>query len=63
MIKELPMAIGHKQKVYLLIDLEPSDKLAANTLFAGESGVDAEFIAMLRAACLKYLQDKVIIYI
>ncbi|TPP64723.1 DNA-directed RNA polymerase III subunit RPC6 [Fasciola gigantica] len=58
MIKELPMATGQKQKVYLLIDLEPSEKIAANTLFAGESGVDGEFVAMLRTACLKYLQDK-----
>lgn len=58
LIKELPMATGHKQKVYLLIDLQPSEKLAANTLFAGEAGVDGEFVAMLRAACLKYLQDK-----
>nr|CAH8828973.1 unnamed protein product [Trichobilharzia regenti] len=60
MIKELPMAVGHKQKVYLLMELEPSEKLAANTLFAGESGVDAEFISILRTACLKYLQDKAI---
>ncbi|CAL8078836.1 unnamed protein product [Calicophoron daubneyi] len=58
LIKELPMATGQKQKVYLLIDLEPSEKLAANTLFAGESGVDGEFVAMLRAACIKYFQDK-----
>ncbi|KAF7233695.1 hypothetical protein EG68_11417 [Paragonimus skrjabini miyazakii] len=58
LIKELPMATGQKQKVYLLIDLQPSEKLAANTLFAGESGVDGEFVAMLRTACLKYLQDK-----
>lgn len=53
------MATGQKHKVYLLIDLEPSEKLAASTLFAGESGVDGEFVAMLRTACLKYLQDKV----
>ncbi|CAH8447591.1 unnamed protein product [Schistosoma intercalatum] len=58
MIKEVPMAVGHKQKVYLLMELEPSEKLSANTLFAGESGVDAEFISILRTACLKYLQDK-----
>lgn len=62
MIKEVPMAVGHKQKVYLLMELEPSEKLAANTLFAGESGVDAEFISILRTACLKYLQDKVIVW-
>ncbi|GAA50865.1 DNA-directed RNA polymerase III subunit RPC6 [Clonorchis sinensis] len=58
LIKELPMSTGQKQKVYLLIDLQPSEKLAANTLFAGESGVDGEFVAILRTACLKYLQDK-----
>lgn len=59
LIKELPLATGQKQKVYLLIDVEPNEKIAANTLFAGESGVDGEFVAILRAACLKYLQDKV----
>ncbi|KAM7535006.1 hypothetical protein Aperf_G00000095093 [Anoplocephala perfoliata] len=58
MIKELPVLAGKKQKVYLLAELEPSKTLAANTLFAGESGVDVEFVAMLRTACLKYLSDK-----
>ncbi|OON14475.1 RNA polymerase Rpc34 subunit, partial [Opisthorchis viverrini] len=63
LIKELPMSTGQKQKVYLLIDLQPSEKLAANTLFAGESGVDGEFVAILRTACLKYLQDKLTLQI
>lgn len=54
---------GNKQKIYLLAELEPSRTLAANTLFAGESGVDVEFISMLRTACLKYINDKVNIMI
>ncbi|VEL32181.1 unnamed protein product [Protopolystoma xenopodis] len=58
-IKELPTASGQKQKVYLLYDVNPSKKLAATTLFAGENGVDVEFISMLRAAVLKYFRDKV----
>lgn len=59
MIKELPVLTGNKQKIYLLFELEPSQTLAANTLFAGDAGVDGEFVAMLRTACLKYIQDKV----
>ncbi|VDP45402.1 unnamed protein product [Echinostoma caproni] len=31
MIKELPMATGQKQKVYLLIELEPSEKIATSS--------------------------------
>ncbi|VDL60465.1 unnamed protein product [Hymenolepis diminuta] len=58
MIKELPVMAGNKQKIYLLAELEPSRTLAANTLFAGESGVDVEFVSMLRTACLKYINDK-----
>ncbi|VDO11091.1 unnamed protein product [Rodentolepis nana] len=58
MIKELPVMAGNKQKIYLLYELEPSRTLAANTLFAGESGVDVEFVSMLRTACLKYIGDK-----
>ncbi|BHF71966.1 DNA-directed RNA polymerase III subunit RPC6 [Sparganum proliferum] len=58
LIKELPILSGNKQKIYLLAELEPSRALAANTLFAGETGVDGEFVAMLRTACLKYIQDK-----
>lgn len=59
LVKELPVLTGNKQKIYLLFELEPSSSLAANTLFAGEAGVDREFVAMLRTACLKYMQDKV----
>lgn len=59
LVKELPVLAGNKQKIYLLAELEPSKTLAANTLFAGESGVDVEFVAMLRTACLKYINDKV----
>lgn len=59
LIKELPVMAGNKQKIYLLAELQPSKELAANTLFAGESGVDEEFVAMLRTACLKYINDKV----
>ncbi|VDD79176.1 unnamed protein product [Mesocestoides corti] len=58
LIKELPVLAGNKQKIYLLYEIEPSKLLAANTLFAGEAGVDGEFVAMLRTACLKYIQDK-----
>ncbi|KAM3183004.1 hypothetical protein ACTXT7_011217 [Hymenolepis weldensis] len=58
LIKELPVMAGNKQKIYLLAELEPSKTLAANTLFAGESGVDVEFVSMLRTACLKYINDK-----
>ena len=58
LIKELPVLAGSKQKIYLLAELEPSQQLAANTLFAGDSGVDSEFVEMLRAACLKYINDK-----
>ncbi|EUB62074.1 DNA-directed RNA polymerase III subunit RPC6 [Echinococcus granulosus] len=58
LVKELPVLAGSKQKIFLLYELEPSESLAANTLFAGETGVDGEFVAMLRTACLKYIQDK-----
>ncbi|KAL3307628.1 DNA-directed RNA polymerase III subunit RPC6, partial [Cichlidogyrus casuarinus] len=58
LIKELALSTGQKHKVYLLIDVEPSLKIATSSLFAGESGVDSEFVGVLESACLKYLHHK-----